>query len=222
MNETYISTQIAVYKNSKVLVEFRDKLKVSSVENYAHLHADGEETEDNWKRTSLIGILMKDYSAGTGDKAVTVTANISPDESDFILSRLTAGFPIFEFKQDKIFGVPNDKGYAQVTKFRLQRAAADASGKPRTCPWYIEIENGLGIPQKNSNGGTYMKPKSFISEKKASANLTDLDLFKLLNRVSSYIDAWEAAIAPALIKQAKKRIQENQTERGNQENPSAA
>ena len=109
-----------------------------------------------------------------------------------------------------------------MTKFRLQRAAADASGKPRTCPWYIEIENGLGIPQKNSNGGTYMKPKSFISEKKASANLTDLDLFKLLNRVSSYIDAWEAAIAPALIKQAKKRIQENQTERGNQENPSAA
>ncbi len=95
-----------------------------------------------------------------------MTANISPDESDFILSRLTAGFPVFEFKQDKIFGVPNDKGYAQVTKFRLQRAAADASGKPRTCPWYIEIENGLGIPQKNSNGGTYMKPNRSSVRKK--------------------------------------------------------
>ena len=54
MNHDYISPQIAVYKNSKNLVEFRDKLKV------AHIHADGEATEDSWKRTSLIGILMKD------------------------------------------------------------------------------------------------------------------------------------------------------------------
>ena len=50
----YISNQIAVYKNSKVLVEFRDKLKVASIANYAHLHADGEETDSDYKRTSLI------------------------------------------------------------------------------------------------------------------------------------------------------------------------
>ena len=42
MNHDYISPQIAVYKNSKNLVEFRDKLKVASLECYAHIHADGE------------------------------------------------------------------------------------------------------------------------------------------------------------------------------------
>ena len=52
-------------RTQKNLVEFRDKLKVASLECYAHIHADGEATEDSWKRTSLIGILMKDYSAGT-------------------------------------------------------------------------------------------------------------------------------------------------------------
>lgn len=222
MNSVYISPQIAVYKNSKNLVEFRDKLKVASLECYAHIHADGEATEDSWKRTSLIGILMKDYSAGTGDKAITVTANISPDESKFVLSRLSAGFPTFEFKQDKIFGTPDNRGYSQVTKLRLQRAATDKSGKPRNCPWYMEIENGKGIPQRNSNGGTYMKSNSFISERKVSASLTDLDLFKLLNRVSSYIDAWEKAIAPALIKQAKKVIQENQADKDGQPNQNVA
>lgn len=46
---------------------------------------------------------MKDYSNGTGDKAVTVTANISPEEAKFILSRLTAGFQEYSFQQDKIF-----------------------------------------------------------------------------------------------------------------------
>ena len=89
MSELYISNQIAVYKNSKTLVEFQDKLKPASLECYAHLHADGEATAEGPKRHSLIGILMKDYSNGTGDKAVTVTANISPEEAKFILSRLT-------------------------------------------------------------------------------------------------------------------------------------
>ena len=77
-NEDYISNQIAVYKNSKTLVEFQDKLKSAGIHSYAHIHANGEIDADGRKRYSLIGILMKDYSKGTGDKAVTVSANLSP------------------------------------------------------------------------------------------------------------------------------------------------
>ena len=78
MNEDYISNQIAVYKNSKTLLEFQDKLKVAPITSYAHIHASGETGADGRRIHSLIGILMKDYSKGTGDKAVTVCANISP------------------------------------------------------------------------------------------------------------------------------------------------
>lgn len=58
-----------------------------------------------------------------------------------------------------------------------------------------------------------MKAESFISEAKVSANLSDLDLFKLLSRVSSYIDSWEKTIAPSLIKQAKMALANRQNER---------
>ena len=58
-----------------------------------------------------------------------------------------------------------------------------------------------------------MKAKSFISEGKVYANLSDLDLFKLLSRVSSYIDSWEKAIAPPLIKQAKNALANRQSSR---------
>ena len=75
MNEDYISNQIAVYKNSKTLLEFQDKLKVAPINSYAHIHAGGETGADGRRTHSLIGILMKDYSKGTGDKAVTVCAN---------------------------------------------------------------------------------------------------------------------------------------------------
>lgn len=203
MNEDYISNQIAVYKNSKTLIEFRDKLKVASLESYAHIHADGEAAEGGFKRHSLIGILMKDYSRGTGDKAVTVTANISPEEAKFILTRINAGFQEYAFQQDKIFGTKDDKGYARVSKVRIIRATKDSKGAARKLPWFIEVENGKGIPQQNANGGTYMKANSFVSEGKVFANLSDLDLYRLLSRTASYIDAWEKAIGPSLITKAK-------------------
>ena len=205
-NEDYISNQITVYKNSKTLLEFQDKLKVAPIASYAHIHASGEKGADGRRMHSLIGILMKDYSKGTGDNAVTVCANISPKEAKFILSRLSAGFSEYTFQQDKIFGDTDDKGYSKVSKVRVIRATKDGKGNARKLPWYVEVENGRGIPQSNANGGTYMKPKSFVSAGKVYVNLSDLDLFNLLSSVSSYIDCWEHAIAPALITKAKNAV----------------
>ena len=213
MNEDYISNQIAVYKNSKTLLEFQDKLKVAPITSYAHIHASGETGADGRRMHSLIGILMKDYSKGTGDKAVTVCANISPKEAKFILSRLTAGFSEYTFQQDKIFGDKDEQGYAKVSKVRIIRATKDSKGAARKLPWYVEVENGKGVPQKNANGGTYMKPNSFVSTGKVYANLSDLDLFDLLSSVSSYIDCWEHAIAPALITKAKNAVAARQSSR---------
>ena len=213
MNEDYISNQIAVYKNSKTLLEFQDKLKVAPINSYAHIHAGGETGADGRRTHSLIGILMKDDSKGTGDKAVTVCANISPKEAKFILSRLTAGFSEYTFQQDKIFGDKDEQGYAKVSKVRIIRATKDSKGAARKLPWYVEVENGKGIPQKNANGGTYMKPNSFVSTGKVYANLSDLDLFDLLSSVSSYIDCWEHAIAPALITKAKNAVAARQSSR---------
>ena len=212
-NADYISNQIAVYKNSRTLLEFQDKLRVAPITSYAHIHAGGETGVDGRRMYSLIGILMKDYSKGTGDKAVTVCANISPKEAKFILSRLTAGFSEYTFQQEKIFGDRDEQGYARVSKVRIIRAPKDSKGADRKLPWYVEVENGRGIPQKNANGGTYMKPNSFVSTGKVYANLSDLDLFDILSSVSSYIDCWEHAIAPTLITKAKNAVATRQSAR---------
>lgn len=209
-NEDYISNQIAVYKNSKTLVEFQDKLKSAGIHSYAHIHANGEIDADGRKRYSLIGILMKDYSKGTGDKAVTVSANLSPEHVKFFLSRIEACVESYSFLEEKIFGSPDKDGYAQVTKFKLISATKDAKGNVRKLPWYIEVENGKGIPVQNANGGTYMKPNSFVSTGKAYANMSDLDLYECLSRVGSYINCWEMAMAPYLIKKAKEELANRQ------------
>ncbi|BDF35862.1 hypothetical protein CE91St62_39240 [Lachnospiraceae bacterium] len=208
MNEQpYVSSQICVLKTDKKLVAFYDKLRVASVYNYSQLHADGEYMENNRKVRSLIGITLLDYSQGTGQNTVTVKANLLPDEIFYIFSRLQAGFPVFEFRQDKIFGNKDENGYSSATKLSITRNTQDYKGEPLRIPWKITMENGKGIAVKNQTGGTYMQKNSFQCTAKASISITDADMFVLLNRVTRYITMWMITVSPSLISNGKNAMQ---------------
>ena len=88
MEDYRIQNQIAIYMTNKKLCEFTDKLKPAPIEYYAHMHAQGEEQADGIRAYSCIGVVLQDYSNGTGDKTVRVTANLSPGFFPFVLSRL--------------------------------------------------------------------------------------------------------------------------------------
>lgn len=211
MNQNYISRQISVYKNDRALLEFIDKLKPASLQSYAHIHADGEQEENGYRRTSLIGILLKDYSKGTGEKAVTVTANVSPEEIRFILTRITAGFPEYSFSADKIFGIPDDHGMSSVTKLQIWRHPLDQKGIPTKKPWHINLENGKAIPKKNQNGGTYMAANSYQKHASVFISLSDEDLFKQLSRVVVYINVWEKEVGSRLLTNAWEEMRRQTT-----------
>lgn len=215
MNEqNYISRQITVYKTDKKLIEFIDKLKPAPTDYYAHIHSFGDKDEDGVKQISCIGIVLQDYSKGTGDQIVRVTANISPDEAEYILLQVKNRVSDFELKQEKIFGQPDQNGRAKVTKLRVIRAETGKDGKKRTYPWYVEIGNGTGVKAKTEKGGFYIKGDSYKEEGKVFININDLDFFKLLLRVSRYIEAWEATVAPHIIMSGKQAIAEAQETRG--------
>ena len=215
MNEPYVSTQISVLKTDRRLIAFYDKLKTADVTRYAQLHADGEYYENNRKARSLIGLRLLDYSNGTGDRTVSVYANVSPDTLEFIFTRLCAGVPEFSFYQDKIFGEQDQGGYSQVTRLSIIRATVTSTGQPRRIPWIISVDNGKGIAVKNPNGGSYMKKGSFQSNAKIEISLTDADMFHVLNRAVRYIHAWESAIAPNLIVSGKDALQNALSQRKN-------
>lgn len=211
--ERFISRQISKYATTKKLIEFNDKMRLPPVEYYAHVQATGDKNHEGKNVTSLIGITMLDYSNGTGDKTVSVEANITPDELMYIFSKLNQGVEKFEMSQDKIFGEPDEKGKCSVTKLKIIRATVDTAGKPRNYPWFIQIENGKGIKAVNStSGGSYIQPKSYVEESKVSININDFDLFKLLSRVQSFITAWELTYAPQRIRQAKEIVFNNTKE----------
>lgn len=72
----------------KKLLELNDKLKPASKLFPAHIHAMGEEAEEGAR--SLIQLIMLDYSKGTGDRTVSVSAHINPEEVKFIYSTFPA------------------------------------------------------------------------------------------------------------------------------------
>ena len=93
--------------DSKKLIALYDRLRYTSYNSYAQLHAKGEFEENGHKVHSLIGISIQDYSSGTGDKNIITRFHLAPEQIQFLLSRVTAGFPEFEWSQSKIFGVPD-------------------------------------------------------------------------------------------------------------------
>ena len=208
--QNYISRQITVYKTDKKLIEFIDKLKPAPKEFYAHIHSFGDKDEEGVRQTSCIGIVLQDYSKGTGNQNIRVNANISPDEAAYILVQLQNKVLDFELKQEKIFGEPDKNGRAKVTKLRIIRAETGKDGKKRTYPWYVEIGNGTGVKAKTDKGGFYIKGDSYKEEGKVFININDLDFFKLMNRVSRYINAWENTVAPHVIMSGKQAIAEAQ------------
>ena len=120
-----------------------------------------------------------------------VYANISPDEALYLYSRIFSGVQTFFMSRQKIFGEAKKEGYANVTKLMVSRYETDSAGKKRAYPWSVQIQNGIGIKGKNSNGGTYCKKDSFVSDGAAEIFLTDADMFHMFSRAEAWIRAFE-------------------------------
>lgn len=218
MNSNYqqrASDQICKVQTDRKLIALYDRLKYASLTNYAQIHAKGEYIENDHKAHSLIGITIQDYSNGTGENNMIVQFNLAPEQIQFFLTRITAGFPEFEWSQSKIFGAPDAQGYSTAQFFIISRHAYDANGKLMNNPWRIQISNGKGIKKTNTNGGSYMQPKSFVAQKSAFIQLCDMDLYMLLKRADSYITNWESYVAPSLVNKGKQLLYEQQTQRQN-------
>lgn len=200
----YISRQIAKYATSNKLIEFIDKLNLPPMTTYAHVQANGDKDDKGKAIYSNIGITMLDYSNGTGDSKISVEANISSDDLMFVFEKLKIGLKNFQLpSQDKIFGEPDADGKSKVTKLLIKREHMKGTEESKY-PWYIQIENGTGIKATNTaTGGTYIKSGSYRCEAKVYINLADLDMYRLLSRVQSYVSVWELTYAPKQIRLAK-------------------
>ena len=216
MDNNRIQPQIAIYMTNKKLCEFNDKLKAAPIEYYGHLHAQGEKVEGERSQRSCIGIVLQDYSNGTGNNTVRVSANLSPEFFAYALSRVSLGVELFEFYEEKIFGDPDKEGKSVVTKVSVKRASVGQDGKPRNYPWCVIVENGRAIKEGTQTGGVHMKKGSYQKERSVFVNINDYDFFRLMQQTTRYINAWELTNGPKKIREAMQIMeQQRASERNN-------
>ena len=216
MEDNRIQPQIAIYMTNKKLCEFNDKLKAAPVEYYGHLHAQGEKVEGERSQRSCIGSVRQDYSNGTGNKTVRVSANLAPEFFAYALSRVSLGVELFEFYEEKIFGDPDKEGKSMVTKVSIKRASVGPDGKKRNYPWCVIVENGRAVKEGTQTGGVHMKKGSYQKERQVFVNINDYDFFRLMQQTTRYINAWELTNGPKKIREAMQIMeQQRASERNN-------
>ena len=215
MEDNRIQPQVAIYMTNKKLCEFNDKLKAAPVEYYGHLHAQGEKVEGERSQRSCIGIVLQDYSNGTGNKTVRVSANLAPEFFAYALSRVSLGVELFEFYEEKIFGDPDKEGKSMVTKVSIKRASVGPDGKKRNYPWCVIVENGRAVKEGTQMGGVHMKKGSYQKERQVFVNINDYDFFRLMQQTTRYINAWELTNGPKKIREAMQIMEQQRASEQN-------
>ena len=216
MSQSYqnlASDQICKIQNDKKLISFHDRLQAALPGSYAQLHAKGEFSENDHKVHSLIGVSIQDYSNGTGERNIITRFHLAPEQIQFFLTRITAGFQEYDWSISKIFGAPDQYGYSTAQQFSISRHGRASDGREMKNPWRIQIVNGRGIKVQNRNGSFYMQSGRFQMDKTAFIQLTDMDLYLLLKRVDAYVTEWEHYTAPPLISSGKELLAAQQAQR---------
>ena len=307
-----INTIIAKTQTSKKAIDFRDGLVLAYEKDYAMLHGAGGK---KYAPVSVINLWLTDYSAGKGDKSVTVNANLDLEHismlhakaQQFLLNSMTinsgaqassdevctvnlsrdawaevvsslamvreaskANSPIagdqltklgkalktvytdgkafieaqqkakeaqagasgedptagfvsdFKWTQVKVNsyrmgqdGLPSN--YAPVTKLTITHSQKDRMGNVIRSPWYISITNGTAATRVNDIGAVTYDSSTFKVKATAFMNVSDLDMFRMMEDCKRYIDAFTLCFGLPLVKRGvTQRIQEREDRKAEQ------
>lgn len=177
--------QICKYQTGKSLIEFNDRLQIAKVENAANLHST----------YSKIYVVAMDYSKGKGDNTVIADLNLDPDTVKYIYDEVRSGKPLTFTEQKILAHKKNEAGESKVTIFSIK------FNEKMNYPWNVIVENGVGIPEKQENGGTALQRGSYKKEKQVRLFISDMDMKKLFRTINDYIVAFEASIIGPLLKE---------------------
>ena len=181
--------QTSVTKTDKKLAALFPNWAPAPSSRSCQIHAGVEKNEDGSKEYSYTKLELLDYSIRGETKRASY--NLSATQLRMIADALHGGREAFEMTGDKIFGTPNDEGRSFVNKLVIRRTAKGSKGEVRKLPWYINIDNGSGIPMKTDSGGTFCQSGSFKSTSSIYINLSDEMMCDLIYPAVRFLEVWE-------------------------------
>lgn len=106
----------------------------------------------------------------------------------------------YSYVQDKVnvYRSGND-GYAPVTRLVVMRKSFRQNGEDSMYPWTVKITNGEAVMKERSNGATTFQADTLRNKKEVYINLSDRDVFRMMIRVTRFIEVWETAYCIPII-----------------------
>lgn len=106
----------------------------------------------------------------------------------------------YSYSQDRVHNYAGSD-FAPVQRLTISHTTYRKAGDLSNYPWTIKITNGRARVKVQSTGATMFDASTLTDIKEAYIQVSDADMFRMLNRVCHYLRVWESVMVPPLMKQ---------------------
>lgn len=136
-------------------------------------------------------------------------AEFAPEQNQPPYLKVARGVD-YSYVQDKVnVYKKRSDGFAPVSRVSVTRQSFRKDGDAATYPWTFKITNGVARVVEKNNGATTFQSNTMKNTTEAYILVSDRDMFRMMTRVTHFIDAWENAYCiPVICKGIQNRVQE--------------
>lgn len=121
----------------------------------------------------------------------------------------------YMYTQDKVnIYKKGQDGFAPVSRLTVARQSFRSDGDASLYPWIFKIINGEAVVLVKDTGATTFQSNTMRNSKEAYIYLSDRDMFRMMTRITHFIDVWEIAFGIPVISNGVQLKAENWQKQG--------
>lgn len=115
----------------------------------------------------------------------------------------------FYYTQDRVHSQKKGQdGFAPVQRLVIYHQTFRKDGALSNYPWTVKITNGEARVREQATGATTFEASSLRNTKEAFIQISDADMFRMMDRINRFISVWEMAFAIPLVKEGEAKREE--------------
>lgn len=116
----------------------------------------------------------------------------------------------YSYSSEKVNAYKAEGGKAPVTRVSIYRQPFMADGSKKRIAWSIQVVNAIAPISTNALGSTTFNSKQMEQIKKVSINVSDMDMYRMMNEAIRYINIWNMTRVSSVKKVLEVRNQAHQ------------
>ena len=160
----------------------------------------------------------KEAYAGYGTAMKNAAASFAPAKNQTPYLKVARGID-YAYTQDKVnVYKKGSDGFAPVSRLSITRQSFRKDGDAATYPWTFKVTNGLAQVVERDNGATTFRSDTLKNTTEVYIMVSDRDMFRMMTRVTHFIDAWENTYCIPVIRNGISQREKENNHNNSQQN----